>query len=267
MSAPVAIAMPALLPGTLAARPQATSFNVAEPVGGPGVTAASVEMVTTYDQVVPGGKRMHSETHGKVYRDSQGRTRTESDAVGPAGTAQKFMLIFINDPVQHTMITLDPRTMTARVNPWLGARGLYSPLPGAPAPLNTSTTGAGGIAGAPSATAAAAPVDRATAATVLAAAVNTEDLGARDMEGVAVRGTKVTRTLTGSTGYRKRTVQDNRDNDMGFSLPASCRTERNGRHTVRQRATGLVNIVRSGPDAALFEIPAGYTVADNRAQK
>jgi hypothetical protein len=265
MSAPVAIAMPALLPGTLAARPQATSFNVAEPVGGPGVTAASVEMVTTYDQVVPGGKRMHSETHGKVYRDSQGRTRTESDAVGPAGTAQKFMLIFINDPMQHTMITLDPRTMTARVNPWLGARGLYSPLPGAPAPLNTSTTGAGGIAGAPSATAAAAPVDRATAGAVLC--------GRRHRRPRYVRHGRrncswhQSHSRTRSTGYRKRTVQDNRDNDMGFSLPASCRTERNGRHTVRQRATRLVNIVRSGPDAALFEIPAGYTVADNRAQK
>jgi hypothetical protein len=129
MNARVAIAMPALLLGTLAAPPQATSFNAAGRVGGPGVTGApySVEVVTTYDQVVPGGKRMHGET-GKVYRDPQGRTRTESDAVGPAATAQKSILIFINDPMQHTMITLDPRTMTARVNPWLGARDSIRPF-------------------------------------------------------------------------------------------------------------------------------------------
>ena len=58
MNAGVAIAVPALLLGTLGARPQATSFNVAGPVGGPGVKAApySAEMVTTYDQVVPGGQ-------------------------------------------------------------------------------------------------------------------------------------------------------------------------------------------------------------------
>jgi hypothetical protein len=227
----------------------------------------SAEMVTTYDQVLPGGQRMHGETHGKLYRDSQGRTRTESDAVSPDTTAQKVVLVFINDPVTHTMVMLDPRTMIARVNPWIGAQGGISPRLERPAQPGTSTTGAGVLAGSPSATsAAAAPVGRLAAGGVLAAAANTEDLGTRDMQGVSVRGTRVSRTVDPPVGATTapRTVVTTTwvSPDLQVAVTTETEDSQSG-----QRATKLVNIVRTEPDAALFQIPAGYTVADSRPQK
>jgi hypothetical protein len=269
MRAWVAMAVPILILGTLAAQPPTAAFNVAGPVGGPAVQGApySAEMVTPYDNVLTGGKRLHGETHGKVYRDSQGRTRTESDAVLPAASEQKSVLIFINDPVQHTMTFLDSRTMTARVNPWNAASGAYSPSLGGPAPLGNPPTPAPGTTAVPTSTVAAAtPLGRASAGGALAGATNPEDLGTREMEGVTVRGTRVTRTVdppAGGAGTSRSIVTTTW---ISPDLQVAVLTETDDTQS-GNRATKLVNIVRTEPDATLFQIPAGYTVADSQPRK
>ena len=121
MKARTAFTMCALILGTVLARAQAPSSAFsAGPSSGGAVKDAPyfADVVTTYDRVLPSGEKLHGETRGRVYRDSQGRTRSEPDSVSPATTAQKFKFIFINDPVDHSVISLDPRTMTARLNTW-----------------------------------------------------------------------------------------------------------------------------------------------------
>jgi len=238
----------------------APAFNASGPVG-TGVKDApySADVVTTYERTLPSGEVLHGETRGKVYRDSQGRTRTESDAVGSTATAQKFVFIFINDPVSHSVVTLDPRTMTARVNQWL------FPLAGT-GPAATKQVAADH----PPSAGADIVTTRPAAAIPLAAggvpAGKTEDLGAREMEGLTVTGTRTTRTLPAPVGgdQQPRTIVMTTwmSRDLKVAIATETDDGQAGHHM-----TKLVNIVRTEPDAGLFQIPAGYTVADSRPQQ
>jgi outer membrane lipoprotein-sorting protein len=238
----------------------APAFNAAGPVGTPVKDAPySAEVVTTYERTLPSGQLLHGETHGKVYRDSQGRTRTESDAVASAATAEKSVFIVINDPVNHSVMTLDPRTMTARVTRWpFPAAGS---VPGAPKQAVTEN---------PPAAPSEGPAKLSAAAVPLAAGgvpgMNTEDLGTREMEGLTVSGTRTTRTLPAGIGgdQQPRTMVSTTwvSADLKVAVETETDDGQAGHHT-----TTLVNIVRTEPVAGLFQIPSGYTVADNRPQK
>jgi hypothetical protein len=61
----------------------------------------SGEEVTTQDNTLGDGTKIHNETHTKVYRDSLGRTRRDSDD-----------MINIYDPVAGVAYVLNPKTMT-----------------------------------------------------------------------------------------------------------------------------------------------------------
>src|SRR5580658_11154054 len=63
----------------------------------------SGEEVTTHDNTLGDATKIHSETHTKVYRDSEGRTRRETDD-----------MINIYDPVAGVTYVLNPKTMTGR---------------------------------------------------------------------------------------------------------------------------------------------------------
>jgi hypothetical protein len=63
----------------------------------------SGEEVTTQDNTLGDGTKLHTETHTKVYRDSEGRTRRESED-----------MINIYDPVAGVTYVLNPKTMTCR---------------------------------------------------------------------------------------------------------------------------------------------------------
>ena len=49
-----------------------------------------------------------------MYRDSQGRTRTENEVLLPNGEKHEF--ISIHDPSQGVTISVDPSSKTARIN-------------------------------------------------------------------------------------------------------------------------------------------------------
>jgi hypothetical protein len=219
----------------------------------------SANVITTYERTLPSGELLHGETHGKVYRDSQGRTRRETQAVGPTASAQKSVFIFINDPISNTVTSLDPRSMTARVNQWpfpaLGSVG------SAPEQV---------VADHPPAAASEGPAKLWAAAVAPAAggvpAMKTEDLGSREMEGLTVTGRKITRILPAAIGgdQQPRTMVSTTWVSADLKVTVATETDNGqaGHHT-----TKLVNIVRTEPAAGLFQIPAGYTVADSHPQK
>src|SRR5580658_3093390 len=63
----------------------------------------SGEEVTTQDNTLGDGTKLHTEPHTKVYRDSEGRTRRETED-----------MINIYDPVAGIAYVLNPKTMTGR---------------------------------------------------------------------------------------------------------------------------------------------------------
>jgi Spy/CpxP family protein refolding chaperone len=99
----------------------------------------SGEEVTTQDNTLADGTKIHNETHTKVYRDAEGRTRRESEN-----------MINIYDPVAAVSYVLNPKTktgqqMTVRIVTTDGSNGMTTKTvtSGGNIPINGATTGSG----------------------------------------------------------------------------------------------------------------------------
>jgi hypothetical protein len=90
----------------------------------------------------------------------------------------------------------------------------------------------------------------------------TEKLPAKQMEGVQVEGTRITRTIpAGAIGNERPIVmvtEEWRSPDLQVLVSTTTSDPRTGETTYK-----LTNIVRGEPGAAWFELPAGYTVRDS----
>src|SRR5215469_17606013 len=74
----------------------------------------SADVVRQSTQMQPDGSRALVETHGKMFRDGQGRTRVETElASGTGSVTRHFTTIF--DPVQRTSIVLNMEAKTATI--------------------------------------------------------------------------------------------------------------------------------------------------------
>jgi hypothetical protein len=207
------------------------------------------DIISTYDRTTPSGERLHREMHSKIYRDTQGRTRRESEQTHP-GTGQKLVSILINDPVSNTIISLDPRTMTARVRdgsavalPKQSIRSKPESVTSAPvAPL-----------GAPEPAVPAAESQRI-------------ELGTQTIDGLEVKGTKITILLPPAPGSNQQPRILVTSTWVSEELHIDVLTEID-EIPENHRTIRLVNIVRTEPDAELFKVPSGYTVVNIRQQE
>lgn len=272
----IALALPVVVSAVLVAQelsgapdvrgPVASPFNVTDPSGPPVILNApySAEVISTFDKVLASGKRVHRETHGKVYRDSQGRTRTE--AAPPA--APKPLPIRISDPVERCTILLDSSAMTAKVNPWHVATsrptGTFTPRPAASAEPPDAPVPSAGLPTPSDAVPGNGPIGGA----VPKKSAASEELGTREMEGLTVSGIKsiltANRPAEGdgqSNTVITTTIVQWEARDMGIVVVNDKDDAQLGHFT-----TKLMNIVRTEPDPALFQIPSGYTVTDRRPQ-
>jgi len=126
----------------------------------------SADVVWTTDQTLADGNRIHQETHGKSYRDSEGRQRTEREFIAPGGERHSFITMF--DPIRRANITLNDTAKTATIN--------YIPEPSAHQNM-----------------AAIPPEKAATPQNLSRIQVTREDLGTQAIEGLLARGSRVTR--------------------------------------------------------------------------
>lgn len=172
-------------------------------------------------QVLANGARIENNKTMKLYRDLEGRTRTE-DAQGN---------ITISDPVAGFRATLDPKTKTA-----------------------TRTRGAGGSFASPTLT-----------RTVQAGNTGSElreRLGLQSVNGVTARGERVTITIPkgeiGNDRELKVVTERWTSEELQMLVKSSNRDPRYGDNTYE-----LTNISLAVPDAALFQIPADYTVTES----
>jgi hypothetical protein len=202
--------------------------------------------VTTTQQVLAGGNTIQTQRQSTVYRDSQGRVRSETAAGRPArgGGGASNTFITIHDPVAGVMRRVDTQNRIVTEVPIHGG----SPRNGAaPGPRAMAGRGRG----------ARRPADP---------NVTTEDLGQQTVNGVAATGHRITRTIPAGAMGNAQPIQSVREvwTSTDLKVPVLIKTS-DPRHGTT--VTQLTNINRAEPDAALFQAPAGYTVRQGAAAR
>ena len=195
----------------------------------------SADVVKQSTQLMSDGSRALVETHGKMFRDAEGRTRVETElASGPGSATRHFITIF--DPVQQVSLVLNVEART----------GAVYHLPPAPAVSEKQLK-----------LIAAAQARKSTARPT----AGSEDLGAMTMEGFSVTGTRSTHPAEGSKAQIAVT-ESWFSPDLKVVLLFITQLPQ----AVTQ-STRLINIVAGAPDPALFQAPAGYAIADHSQAK
>lgn len=204
------------------------------------------DIVSTYDRTTPAGEHLHREMHSKIYRDTQGRTRRELEQTYPS-TGQTWVGVLINDPVSNTVISLDSRTRTARVRDGSITAVSQPPVPGK------------------SKNASVPPVTSSVAATHAASTSvsHLEELGTQVIEGLTVKGTKITTLLVPAGGGNEQPSGLVTSKWTSEELHIDVLTEIDD-VPENHRTVRMVNIVRTEPDAELFKVPSGYAIIDSR---
>jgi hypothetical protein len=233
----------------------------------------SAQAVTEVNQTLSDGNKIHRVITGAVYRDGQGRTRTESvpGGAGPlapaAGLAQ---LVTITDPVAGFTYVLDPAQKTATkvplhgagrmgggMGPGAGPGGMMGPVagrggmgPGAgPGGMMGPAAGRGGMMmhGGP-------PGDE---------DLKIESLSSRQIEGVQAEGRRVTTTvLAGKIGNERPIVAVTErwfSPQLQVVVLMTHNDPRMGQDSYR-----LTKVALAEPDHSLFETPVGYTIIEGR---
>jgi hypothetical protein len=201
---------------------------------GPGsrtpVTGAPYSATETVQrqQTLANGNQISTRGQSTIYRDSQGRIRTE-ETITPSASSGKAArtMVTIFDPVAGNRSVLDSSTMTARQStlPDFRGRSGGNARPAPPARPNVTTT----------------------------------SLGTAVINGVQATGTQLTETIPAGAIGNAQAIQVVRITWISTELkvPVEIKTTdpRYGNTDME-----LTNIVQTEPSASLFVVPAGYTV-------
>ena len=228
----------------------------------------SAEEVLEHTQTLADGTHIQSKpTTTLVYRDSEGRTRTERQMLmGPLAPPDGPTIIDIHDAVAGYAYTLDTTNHVAY-------RVKSSPIPASNAPA--ATIGVPGLSLSPLPVAVATavpnapPASPATTMTASATAqsvrnirtANSENLGTRSMEGVLAEGQR--ETIVIPVGAEGNDAPLTIIRETWFSQQISATVyHKNSDPRTGDRITQLTNIVVGDPDPALFQVPADYQIVD-----
>ena len=209
----------------------------------------TAQVVTVYDHVFANGNHIHRETRGRIFRDAQGRVRTETEV--PLLNGIDVDHIAIQDPILHEVIRLDPRTKTASI---YHVGDVSMPID---APIHTSaskpdnvlvvTPRPGGLTGAST----VMPLRPSPAFPAI-----TASLGTKMMEGLLVVGTRTTRTFFMGQPEPIVSVSDSWISlDLQMVIFSSSDDGQAGFSTVR-----VTHVVRRALNEKLFQLPPDYTV-------
>jgi hypothetical protein len=240
----------------------------------------SADIVHEFTQVLADGNRIHRESQGKIFRDAEGRNRSEVEDEMIGGTATPR--ITIHDPVAQTFITLYPQTKTAIVN----HTNVYRDASGRGIGVGSGTgsgvvtdatgrrIGIGASAGNGAVTGAQTPEELLAKLKALQGSqgdvqitkrstqMSSEQLGKKEIEGFIASGNRHSRTIpAGEIGNEKPIVSSTETwfcEDLKTTLLSVTDDPQTG-----QRITRLTNIRVGDPDPQLFQIPPDYTVKDN----
>jgi TonB family protein len=217
----------------------------------------SAQRETEHVQIAADGTRFTTNNQQEtIYRDSQGRTRTErpimrSPANGPKPTGDVPLLIEISDPVANVGYTLDTQNKVCH-------RYAFEPIP---RPGVMPSGGGSGGAGAFGGVITAGLTPGANGNVPESLQMKREDLGMQMIEGVLAKGERQVRTWPAGSQGSDRSFQTTSENwvseDLKVTILSRNVDPRNGENT-----TKLINIRLGEPPADLFAPPADYTVVD-----
>ena len=191
----------------------------------------SADVTTEFTQVLGDGNRIHQVTTGRVYRDSEGRTRRETSLAGTGLSSPGdagVPLAFVYDPVAGTSFVLD---LTKRSVTRMPSR---QPPPNGPAGRNAQSRPAN-----PN--------------------VKTESLGRQSVGGVLAEGTRTTHTIPPGQIGNSLPIQVVNERWYSQELQAVIlqkRSDPRSGETVYQWS----NVIRAEPPSTLFAIPADFQV-------
>ncbi|HZT28370.1 MAG TPA: hypothetical protein VFA33_00700 [Bryobacteraceae bacterium] len=178
-------------------------------------------------QTLAGGNQIQRQEQSNVYRDSQGRVRTEHTFTPPGQAARTMITIF--DPVAGYLYRLDPQSKTARQ--------IRIPTGQAAANDNPRRRGNGANA----------------------ANTQTENLGVQTINGLAATGTRITRTIPAGAIGNVQPISIVRETwvSQELQVPVMIKSSdpRFGTSVMQ-----LTNISRAEPDPSLFQVPSAYTI-------
>jgi len=223
-------------------------FDRATVTGAPYSAQINVQTSNTLSD----GTHIARQSTGSVARDSAGRVRREMPApvlAALTGSSQSPRAVILHDPVAGYTYVLRDDTKTAVRMPLsaagAGRHGRDKPAPGA-GPEGDVAFGHG-----PEGSKAGVQVTRAS-------------LGTQMIEGVQSEGARITRTIpAGAIGNDKAiqiVVERWYSNDLQTVVLMKRSDPWMGQSTFQ-----LTNITRTEPAAALFAVPAEFTVRDRRA--
>jgi hypothetical protein len=259
------------------------SRGSAEVVKGAPYTADSI---SEHVQVLQDGNRISHTNKSSFARDSEGRTRRETEIIGLGSvgqTEEPIKSVFIEDPVAKVQYTLDSqRKVAMKHNSEGGMQFKIATGIGGTARAGAPTAGFA-VAGVPAIAAARTiqrddimierkiegetkELHRVESVAMLASPrsegdVKTEDLGTRNMEGVSVKGTKMVMTIAAGEVGNERPIQVVTETWYSDEIKAVVLTKhsdpRNGETTNR-----LSNLRLGEPSKTLFEPPSDYKVEE-----
>ena len=219
----------------------------------------SADVVTESTQILPDGNRIRQTVTQKVYRDSEGRVRSEQSLAGLgalAPNAGSTQVIYINDPVAGVNYALDVRQKTAtksalRGGPMqAGGPGRGPAMGAAPFPRGGSAMGRGGPR-----------PDDAFRRPPAGQNVKTESLGRQTVEGVPADGTRTTFTIAAGQIGNDQALQIVSESwfspDLQVVIMSRHSDPRAGETVFR-----LTNINRGAPAASLFQPPSDFSVQE-----
>jgi hypothetical protein len=243
----------------------------------------SAEAVTESVQVLADGNRIVNKQSNKQYRDSEGRTRTETSLAGNAmWVPENKSTTFINimDPVSGESYTLNttekvatkmtmPKAETASARKTMlrtseASTTVHFEVDGAPG--GAGVAGAMITGGAAGEGPAVMTFERraGTLATVRSDMPNnlkTEELGKQVVEGVECIGIRTTMTIPAGQIGNERALEMVTERwsspELGMDVLRKHSDPRSGETTYK-----LTNIVRGEQPRSLFEVPADYRLND-----
>jgi hypothetical protein len=240
----------------------------------------SGEEVSEHVQTLADGTHItHTMPGQKIFRDSQGRTRTERAMMAGQQATDAPVLVQINDPIAGYQYTLDPGSRVAHrvalpppgtrpammpsgrigaantVTDVFSTRAVLSPVPLPPPPPRQDGSGAIAVPN---------MIVGQAGGTQTRPQVQNEDLGTQMIDGVLCTGRRTTMTFpVGSQGNDRPIVVVN-ETWMSAELKMMVRSKnsdpRSGENTFR-----IANLSRTEPDPGLFQPPPDFQVVDETA--
>ncbi len=204
----------------------------------------AADEISETTQTLSDGNRIVRKTTSRVYRDKEGRTRTERSIPQGPNTAhhETHASIDIQDSVAGVFYRLEP---DAHVAVKTVPQNIHSHLQKIAAEKATMDGN----------------VKYRVMNSQAAPDAKTESLGKQNIEGVEAEGTRTIMTIPAGEIGNERPIEIVSERWFSPELQAFVLTKRND-PMVGETVFRLSNISRSEPDVSLFQVPSGYTVRE-----